>query len=231
MQHDPSRLGKQRGKNCASGCMREQFEQTLGQEKERMTKTKNFSAARKLAPLSLLDPCPKYSGATQHWSQSNSLTMARPWFFLALVFAAWAASTATAARQPAETVSRPTLPRQPIRRIALQRAGQRSPSRFAYVALHYEGTPRDAEYLLGLRVLVSSIKCATICFVVCSHGCAVRRETGTPHDVVCLVSQNVCEVSRCLQAWRLLTLPLCCVVLFAGNQIAAKPRRLHRSSD
>jgi len=50
----------------------------------------------------------------------------------------------------------------------------RTYSDFAYVMMHYEGTPKDDEYVLGLRVLVKSIK--------------LTRST---HDVVVLVSQNV----------------------------------------
>jgi hypothetical protein len=34
----------------------------------------------------------------------------------------------------------------------------RVPSRFAYVMIHYEGTPNDDAYILGLRVLIHSIK-------------------------------------------------------------------------
>ena len=34
-------------------------------------------------------------------------------------------------------------------------------SRFAYVMMHYEGTTKDDEYLLGLRVLIRSIQSVT----------------------------------------------------------------------
>jgi hypothetical protein len=55
--------------------------------------------------------------------------------------------------------------------------------KYAYVTIHYEGTPRDEEYVLGIRVMVQSIKA-----------------TGTQHDVIVLVSKNVRESSR--QAFR-----------------------------
>jgi alpha-N-acetylglucosamine transferase len=42
------------------------------------------------------------------------------------------------------------------------------------VMMHYEGTPRDDEYLLGLRVLIRSI-----------------QDTKTPHDIVVITSDNV----------------------------------------
>eukprot|EP00823_Brevimastigomonas_motovehiculus_P002859 TRINITY_DN168_c0_g6_i2.p1 TRINITY_DN168_c0_g6~~TRINITY_DN168_c0_g6_i2.p1 ORF type:complete len:488 (-),score=77.12 TRINITY_DN168_c0_g6_i2:562-2025(-) len=54
-----------------------------------------------------------------------------------------------------------------------------APHRFAYVMIHYEGTNRDDEYLLGLRVLIRSI-----------------QETQTKQDIVVLVANNVCESSR-----------------------------------
>jgi hypothetical protein len=52
-------------------------------------------------------------------------------------------------------------------------------SRFAYVGMHYEGTPRDDEYLLGLRVLIKSVKL-----------------TGTKMDFVVLISNNVRESTK-----------------------------------
>ncbi|DBA01825.1 TPA: hypothetical protein N0F65_002941 [Lagenidium giganteum] len=51
--------------------------------------------------------------------------------------------------------------------------------RFAYVTVHYEGTSRDAEYVLGIQVLMQSIKL-----------------TGTPHDLVVLASDSVSEESK-----------------------------------
>lgn len=53
------------------------------------------------------------------------------------------------------------------------------PSRFAYVGMHYEGTPRDDEYLLGLRVLIKSV-----------------RLTGSTMDFVILISNNVRESTK-----------------------------------
>ncbi|KAF1318697.1 hypothetical protein FI667_g13692, partial [Globisporangium splendens] len=52
-------------------------------------------------------------------------------------------------------------------------------SRFAYVTVHYEGTSRDAEYVLGVQVLMQSIKL-----------------TGTPYDLVVLASDSVSEESK-----------------------------------
>lgn len=52
-------------------------------------------------------------------------------------------------------------------------------SRFAYVTVHYEGTSRDPEYVLGVQVLMQSIKL-----------------TGTPHDLVVLASDSVSEASK-----------------------------------
>jgi len=46
--------------------------------------------------------------------------------------------------------------------------------KYAYVTIHYEGTPRDLDYIYGMRVLISSIK-----------------HSGTPHDIVVLCSTNV----------------------------------------
>lgn len=48
----------------------------------------------------------------------------------------------------------------------------RRPSRFAYVMMHYEGTPKDDEYLLGLRVLIRSIRSDTNTL---RDKCSVRR--------------------------------------------------------
>lgn len=45
--------------------------------------------------------------------------------------------------------------------------------KFAYATLHYEGTPHDAEYRMGVRVLVKSIK------------------THSSYPVIVLVSDNV----------------------------------------
>ncbi|RLN81491.1 hypothetical protein BBJ28_00011960 [Nothophytophthora sp. Chile5] len=52
-------------------------------------------------------------------------------------------------------------------------------SRFAYVTVHYEGTSRDAEYVLGIQVLMHSIKM-----------------TGSPYDLVVLASDSVSERSK-----------------------------------
>lgn len=57
--------------------------------------------------------------------------------------------------------------------------GERPPSRFAYVTVHYEGTSRDAEYVLGIQVLMQSIKL-----------------TETPYDLVVLASDSVTERSK-----------------------------------
>lgn len=54
-----------------------------------------------------------------------------------------------------------------------------TPSRFAYVLMHYEGTPKDDEYLLGMRVLIRSI-----------------QETKTPYDIVVITSSNVRESTK-----------------------------------
>ena len=54
----------------------------------------------------------------------------------------------------------------------------RPTSRFAYVTVHYEGTKRDAEYVLGIQVLFQSL-----------------RLTGTPHDLVVLASTSVSDAS------------------------------------
>jgi len=45
--------------------------------------------------------------------------------------------------------------------------------------MHYEGTPKDDEYVLGLRVLIRSI-----------------QNTHTPHDILVLLSSNVRESTR-----------------------------------
>lgn len=52
-------------------------------------------------------------------------------------------------------------------------------SRNAYVTIHYEGTDRDPEYVLGIRVLMQSL-----------------RATGTTDDIVVLASDTVSEASR-----------------------------------
>ena len=52
-------------------------------------------------------------------------------------------------------------------------------TRFAYVALHYEGTPRDDEYLLGLRTTLFSL-----------------RQSGTTQDILVLLSDNVRPSTR-----------------------------------
>jgi len=54
-----------------------------------------------------------------------------------------------------------------------------TPPRYAYVLMHYEGTPKDDEYVLGLRVLIRSI-----------------QDTKTPHDIVVILSKNVRESTR-----------------------------------
>lgn len=58
-------------------------------------------------------------------------------------------------------------------------SNERSPSRFAYVTVHYEGTSRDDEYVLGIQVLMQSIKL-----------------TETPYDLVVLASDSVTERSK-----------------------------------
>ena len=52
-------------------------------------------------------------------------------------------------------------------------------TRFAYVGMHYEGTPRDDEYLLGLRTLIFSL-----------------QSSGTQQDIVVLLSDNVRQSTR-----------------------------------
>ena len=52
-------------------------------------------------------------------------------------------------------------------------------TRFAYVAMHYEGTPRDDEYLLGLRTLIFSL-----------------QQSGTSQDILVLLSDNVRPSTR-----------------------------------
>ena len=52
-------------------------------------------------------------------------------------------------------------------------------TRFAYVALHYEGTPRDDEYLLGLRTTLYSL-----------------QQSGTTQDILVLLSDNVRPTTR-----------------------------------
>ncbi|CAI5714269.1 unnamed protein product [Hyaloperonospora brassicae] len=54
-------------------------------------------------------------------------------------------------------------------------------SRFAYVTVHYEDTSRDAEYVLGVQVMMHSIKL-----------------TGSPYDLVVLTSDSVSEASKAL---------------------------------
>ncbi|TDH65748.1 hypothetical protein CCR75_002022 [Bremia lactucae] len=64
--------------------------------------------------------------------------------------------------------------------VPIQR--QNSPtSRFAYVTVHYEGTSRDAEYVLGVQVLMHSIKL-----------------TESPYDLVVLASNSVSEKTKSL---------------------------------
>ncbi|KAG6574461.1 Glycosyl transferase [Phytophthora cinnamomi] len=66
--------------------------------------------------------------------------------------------------------------------VAVQEQKQDPPtSRFAYVTVHYEGTSRDAEYVLGVQVLMHSIKM-----------------TGSPYDLVVLASDSVSERSKAL---------------------------------
>jgi hypothetical protein len=38
--------------------------------------------------------------------------------------------------------------------------------RFAFVTLHYEGTKNDAEYILGIRVLIQSLKGSRYPFII-----------------------------------------------------------------
>jgi hypothetical protein len=57
------------------------------------------------------------------------------------------------------------------------RGGPHTPiRRFAYVLMHYEGTPKDAEYVLGTRVLVQSL-----------------LASGTQEDIVILASKTVSQ--------------------------------------
>lgn len=51
---------------------------------------------------------------------------------------------------------------------------ERTPAKHAYVTIHYEGTPADAEYVLGTRVLLKSL-----------------QDTGTTADLVVLASRTV----------------------------------------
>jgi hypothetical protein len=45
-----------------------------------------------------------------------------------------------------------------INRFARDAQPKLAKSKFAWVMMHYEGTPKDDEYLLGLRVLIRSIQ-------------------------------------------------------------------------
>ncbi|CAI5714496.1 unnamed protein product [Peronospora destructor] len=67
--------------------------------------------------------------------------------------------------------------------LDVQITAQQEPpaSRFAYVTVHYEGTSRDAEYVLGVQVMMHSIKM-----------------TGSPYDLVVLASESVSEKSKAL---------------------------------
>lgn len=47
-------------------------------------------------------------------------------------------------------------------------------TQFAYVMMHYEGTPKDPEYVLGTRVLIKSL-----------------QASGTKQDLVILASNSV----------------------------------------
>lgn len=51
--------------------------------------------------------------------------------------------------------------------------------KYAYATIHYEGTPQDDAYLLGIRVLIHSIKLS-----------------GTKHDIIVLVHSSVKESTR-----------------------------------
>lgn len=53
--------------------------------------------------------------------------------------------------------------------------------RHAYVTIHYEGTARDPEYVLGIRTMMRSL-----------------RNSGTPHDLVVLAAESVSQHSRAL---------------------------------
>jgi hypothetical protein len=55
--------------------------------------------------------------------------------------------------------------------------------RYAYVGIHYEGTARDEEYVLGLRVMIKSLMLS-----------------GTKHDIVIILSRNVSQRTRDLLA-------------------------------
>eukprot|EP00123_Amoebidium_parasiticum_P010842 comp20354_c0_seq1/m.25694 comp20354_c0_seq1/g.25694 ORF comp20354_c0_seq1/g.25694 comp20354_c0_seq1/m.25694 type:complete len:509 (-) comp20354_c0_seq1:142-1668(-) len=59
----------------------------------------------------------------------------------------------------------------------------RPDKKYAFVTIHYEGTPKDDEYVLGIRVLLRSI-----------------RNTGTKADIVVLLSDNVRQSTRNLFA-------------------------------
>ncbi len=57
-------------------------------------------------------------------------------------------------------------------------ASGRPRSRFAYALMHYEGTERDKEYVLGTRVLIQSL-----------------LASGTKEDIVVLASRTVSQKS------------------------------------
>lgn len=54
--------------------------------------------------------------------------------------------------------------------------GDRAFTRFAYVMMHYEGTAKDPEYVLGTRVLIKSL-----------------LSSGTKQDLVVLASTSVSQ--------------------------------------
>eukprot|EP01114_Cavostelium_apophysatum_P009313 TRINITY_DN22414_c0_g1_i1.p1 TRINITY_DN22414_c0_g1~~TRINITY_DN22414_c0_g1_i1.p1 ORF type:complete len:540 (+),score=109.64 TRINITY_DN22414_c0_g1_i1:159-1778(+) len=54
-----------------------------------------------------------------------------------------------------------------------------APKKYAYATLHYEGTQRDEEYLLGVRVLIKAL-----------------QHSGTKHDIVVIVPETVTPDTR-----------------------------------
>ena len=82
---------------------------------------------------------------------------------------------------PVPTLAYDLLPTPSVPSVAIN--SPRNPTtgltRFAYVALHYEGTPRDDEYLLGLRTTIYSL-----------------QQSGTTQDIVVLLSDNVRQSTR-----------------------------------
>ena len=86
------------------------------------------------------------------------------------------ATAAAVSHTTSSAVGHPAAARPPSSTAITSTARPKGPARdrFAWVMMHYEGTPRDDEYLLGLRVLIRSI-----------------QDTKTPHDIVVITSDNV----------------------------------------